>query len=72
MHLFYPPPPQKKKKFGLTIVFDFSCEDCNTQKKLEIMAMYKILGWEGAGESRYIMDSVARENFKVMKSFRDQ
>ena len=51
MHLFYPPPP-KKKKFGLTIVFDFSCEDCNTQKKLEIMAMYKIFffGGEGLGK----------------------
>ena len=67
MHLVYP------TKFGITIVFDFSCDDCNTQEKLEIMAMYNVFFGGGEGEERgYIMVSVARENFTVMKSFCDQ
>ena len=45
MHLIYPPPPHK---FCLTIVFDFSWDDCNTQKKLETMVMEK-LGARGGG-----------------------
>ena len=44
MHLVYPP------KFGITIVFDFSCDDCNTQEKLEIMAMYN--GFFGGGRGK--------------------
>ena len=40
-----PPPPHK---FSLTIVFDFSWDDCNTQKKLETMVMEK-LGAGGGG-----------------------
>ena len=41
MHLIYIPPPT------LTIVFDFSWDDCNTLKKLETMVMEK-LGARGA------------------------
>ena len=37
MHLVYPPPPQKKKqkKLCITIVFDFSKDDCNTLENSE-------------------------------------
>ena len=45
MHLIYPQPPHK---FCLTIVFDFSWDDCNTQKKLETMVVEK-LGARGGG-----------------------
>ena len=32
MDLVYPsPPPPQKKKLRITIVFDFSWDDCNTQ-----------------------------------------
>ena len=43
MHLVYP-PPQKKKKICITIVFDFSWDDCNTQEKLETMVMQNFGG----------------------------
>ena len=33
-----PPPPPKKKKY-ITIVFDFSWDDCNTEEKLETRVM---------------------------------
>ena len=36
MHLVYPP------KFCITIVFDFSWNDCNTQEKLETMVMQNL------------------------------
>ena len=39
--LCLPSPPYK---FCLTIVFDFSWDDCNTQKKLETMVMEKLGG----------------------------
>ena len=45
MHLVYLPPPPHK--FCLTIVFDFSWDDCNTQKKLETMVMEKLVGGGG-------------------------
>ena len=35
-----PPPP--KKEFCLTIVFDFSWHDCNTQERLETMVVYHL------------------------------
>ena len=50
-----PPPPHK---FCLTIVFDFSWDDCNTQKKLETMVMEKL----GAGATRYIVVYVKMVN----------
>ena len=31
-------------KFCISIVFDFSCEDCNTQEKLETMVMQNFGG----------------------------
>ena len=37
MHLVYPPPPPPQKKLCITIVFDFSCDDCNTLQNLETM-----------------------------------
>ena len=43
--LCLPSPPYK---FCLTIVFDFSWDDCNTQKKLETMVMDKLGGGGGA------------------------
>ena len=41
-----PPPPHK---FCLTIVFDFSWDDCNTLKKLETMVMAKLGARGGRG-----------------------
>ena len=69
MHLVYP-----SSEFCITSVFDFSCDDCNTQGKLEVIVMYNFF-WGGGGvgrERKDIMVSVARENFTVMKTFRDQ
>ena len=40
MHLVYPP------KFCITIVYDFSWDDCNTQEKLETMVVQNL----GAGD----------------------
>ena len=37
MHLVYPP------KFYITIVLDFSWDDCNNQEKLETMVMENVL-----------------------------
>ena len=34
-----PPPPPKKRKICITILFDISWDDCNTQEKLETMVM---------------------------------
>ena len=34
MHLVY------LQNFGISIVFDFSWDDCNTQEKLKTMVMY--------------------------------
>ena len=38
MQLVYPPPPPK---FYITIVLDFSLDDCNTLEKLETMVLQK-------------------------------
>ena len=43
MHLVY------LQNFGITIVFDFSWDDCNTQEKLKTMVMYFFLVGEGGG-----------------------
>ena len=70
MHLVYP-----SSEFCKTSVFDFSCDDCNTQGKLEVIVMYNFfLGGGGGGgrERKDITGAVARENFTVMKTFRDQ
>ena len=48
MHLVYPPPPPLKKNF-ITIVFDFSSDDCNIQEKLETLGL-KIGGRVGGGD----------------------
>ena len=37
-----PPPPPPK--FCITIVFDFSWDDCNTQEELETMVMQNFEG----------------------------
>ena len=42
--LFPPPPP---KKSCITIVFDFSLDDCYTQEKLETMDMQNLGGKQG-------------------------
>ena len=47
MHLVPPPPP---KKLSITIVFDFSWDDCNTPENLETMVMQN-----SEGETRCIM-----------------
>ena len=71
MHLVYP-----SREFCKTSVFDFSCDDCNTQGKLEVIVMYNFFFLGGGGgvgrERKDITVSVARENFTVMKTFRDQ
>ena len=41
MHLVYPP------QFCITIAFDFSWDDSNTQRKLEIMVMHNFSGVGG-------------------------
>ena len=43
MHLVYPP------QFCITIAFDFSWDDSNTQRKLEIMVMHNFSGGGGGG-----------------------
>ena len=43
MHLVYRP------KFCITIVFDFSWDDCNTQEKLETMVMQNVFDGKGKG-----------------------
>ena len=45
MHLVYP-----SSEFCKTSVFDFSCDDCNTQGKLEVIVMYNFF-WGGEGGS---------------------
>ena len=37
------------QNFGITIVFDFSWDDCNTQEKLKTMVMYFFLVGGGGG-----------------------
>ena len=48
MHLVYPP------KFCITILFDFSWDDCNTQEKLETMVM-EIWGTGGKQDALWSM-----------------
>ena len=43
MHLVYPP------KFCITVAFDFSCNDWNTQEKLETMFMQFFFSGTGGG-----------------------
>ena len=43
MHLVYPP------KFCIAIAFDFSCNDWNTQEKLETMFMQFFFSGAGGG-----------------------
>ena len=43
MHLVHPP------QFCITIAFDFSWDDSNTQRKLEIMVMHNFSGGGGGG-----------------------
>ena len=45
MHLV--PLPPAPPKFCITIVFDFSWEECNTQEKWEAIGLRKI--WGGGG-----------------------
>ena len=50
MHLVY------LQNFGITIVFDFSWDDCNTQEKLKTMVMYFFWwggGWGGRGNNMH-------------------
>ena len=47
MHLVY------LQNFGITIVFDFSWDDCNTQEKLKTMVMYFFFGWGGGGNNMH-------------------
>ena len=42
------PPPTKKKKFCITIVFDFSLDECNIQEKWKTIIMQNFL-FSGAG-----------------------
>ena len=56
MHLVY------LQNFGITIVFDFSWDDCNTQEKLKTMVMYFFLVGEGGGGTICIMVSVKMVN----------
>ena len=46
MHLVYPPepPPSPTPKFCITIVFDFSWDDCNAQEELENNGYAKFWG----------------------------
>ena len=43
MHLVY------LQNFGISIVFDFSWDDCNTQEKLKTMVLYFFGGGGGGG-----------------------
>ena len=54
MHLVY------LQNFGISIVFDFSWDDCNTQEKLKTMVMYFF--WLRGGGTICIMVSVKLVN----------
>ena len=57
MHLVY------LQNFGISIVFDFSWDDCNTQEKLKTMVMYFFwLRGGGGGGTICIMVSVKLVN----------
>ena len=53
--------PPRPLKLCLTIVFDFSWDDCNNQKKLETMIMEN-LGPRGGGQTRCIVVYVKMVN----------
>ena len=48
MHLVYLPHPPHPPQIRITIVFDFSWDDCNTQEKLETMVMQDFGGKQDA------------------------
>ena len=51
MHIVHPP------KFYITIVFDFSWDNCSIQEKLETMVMQFVFGgtgWGGGGGVRKV------------------
>ena len=47
MHLVY------LQNFGISIVFDFSWDDCNTQEKLKTMVMYFFWLRGGGGDNMH-------------------
>ena len=52
MHLVYP------QKFCITIFFDFSLDDSNTQEKLEIMVMQNLEGGGGGKQDTWSLMEV--------------
>ena len=65
MHIVHPsaPPPPPPPKFYITIVFDFSWDNCNTQEKLKqwlcnlflvVVVLVGRGGGEGAGKVRKV------------------
>ena len=58
MHVIYPP------KFYITIVFNFSWDDCNTQEKLETIVMHFFVVGKGGGGSCIIV-YVKMGNYQV-------
>ena len=66
MQLVYPPPPPK---FYITIVLDFSLDDCNTLEKLETMVLQKFFFfffW-GGGKQGALWSMVYEVSFKATR-----
>ena len=51
MHIVYPPHPPPK--LCITIVLDFSWDNCHTQEKLETMVMQNLGGGRGGGNKKH-------------------
>ena len=64
MQLVYPSPPPPK--FYITIVLDFSLDDCNTLEKLETMVLQSF--GEGRGDKQGALWSMVYEiSFKATR-----
>ena len=61
MHLVY------LQNFGISIVFDFSWDDCNTQEKLKTMVMYFfwLRGGGGGNNMHYGVGKIGKYIFCI-------
>ena len=64
MQLVYPPPAPK---FYITIVLDFSLDDCNTLEKLETMVLQNFGEGRGGGKQGALWSMVYEVSFKATR-----